>query len=202
MISSDARNNTPLAMSSALPGRPVGVRSSSTNDDTLSAEEVALGYKDGWIIESCFRRMKQTRLEVHPMLYWTSQRIEAHVLLCVLALQVQRAAEIHCSLPWSRIAHELARTATGDRGQIESNPGTERADIDSAMNLEQQIGAFSRPSHLLRFVRLPFHNGPCRQGLAPAADLCAPCNTRPQKTVINYRRNGQNIFGDFSYQVQ
>ena len=33
-----------------------------TNDDTLSAEDIALGYKGGWIIESCFRRMKQTGL--------------------------------------------------------------------------------------------------------------------------------------------
>jgi hypothetical protein len=79
-----------------------------TNDDTLSAEDVALGYKGAWIIESCFRRMKQTGLEVRPMFHWTPRRIEAHVKLCVLALQMQRAAEIRCALPWSRIAHELA----------------------------------------------------------------------------------------------
>jgi Transposase DDE domain len=78
-----------------------------TNDDTLSAEDIALGYKGGWIIESCFRRMKQTGLEVRPMFHWTARRIEAHVKLCVLALQMQRAAEIRCGLPWARIAHEL-----------------------------------------------------------------------------------------------
>ncbi len=70
-----------------------------TNDDTLSAEDVALGYKGGWIIESCFRRMKQTGLEVRPMFHWTPRRIEAHVKLCVLALQMQRAAEIRCRCP-------------------------------------------------------------------------------------------------------
>src|SRR5450755_3415808 len=80
-----------------------------TNDDTLSAEDVALGYKGGWIIESCFRRMKQTGLEVHPMFHWTPRRIEAHVRLCVLALQMQRAAEIRCGQPWARIAHTLAQ---------------------------------------------------------------------------------------------
>ena len=42
------------------------------------------------------------------MFHWTPRRIEAHVRLCVLALQMQRAAEIRCTLPWSRIAHELA----------------------------------------------------------------------------------------------
>jgi hypothetical protein len=78
-----------------------------TNDDTLSAGDIALGYKGGWIIESCFRCMKQTGLEVRPMFHWTARRIEAHVKLCVLALQMQRAAEIRCGLPWARIAHEV-----------------------------------------------------------------------------------------------
>jgi hypothetical protein len=52
--------------------------------------------------------MKQTGLEVRPMFHWTPRRIEAHVKLCVLALQMQRAAEIRCALPWARVAHELA----------------------------------------------------------------------------------------------
>jgi hypothetical protein len=79
-----------------------------TNDETLSAEDVALAYKAGAMIESCFRRMKQTGLQVRPMFHWTARRIEAHVKLCVLALQMQRAAEIRTSLPWARIAHALA----------------------------------------------------------------------------------------------
>src|SRR6202167_6283589 len=78
-----------------------------SNDDTLSAEDIALGYKGGWIIESCFRRMKQTGLQVRPMFHWTPRRIEAHVKLGVLALQMQRAAEIRGQLPWARIAHAL-----------------------------------------------------------------------------------------------
>lgn len=78
-----------------------------SNDDTLTAEDIALGYKGGWIIEACFRRMKQTGLQVRPVFHWTPRRIEAHVKLCVLALQVQRAAEIRCGLPWARIAHAL-----------------------------------------------------------------------------------------------
>jgi hypothetical protein len=95
-----------------------------TNDDTLSAEDIALGYKGGWIIESCFRRMKQTGLEVRPMFHWTARRIEAHVKLCVLALQMQRAAEIRCGLAWARIAHELGalkavRYQAGGRGIVQ-----------------------------------------------------------------------------------
>jgi transposase len=95
-----------------------------TNDDTLSAEDIALGYKGGWIIESCFRRMKQTGLEVRPMFHWTARRIEAHVKLCVLALQMPRAAEIRCGLSWARIAHELGalkavRYQVGGRGIVQ-----------------------------------------------------------------------------------
>jgi hypothetical protein len=79
-----------------------------TNDDTLSAEDVALGYKGAWIIESCFRRLKQTGLELRPVFHWSPRRIEAHVKLCILALQMQRAAEIRCAQPWARVAHELS----------------------------------------------------------------------------------------------
>ena len=78
-----------------------------TNDETLTAEDVALADKGGAIIESCFRRMKQTGLEVRPMFHWAPRRIEAHVKLCVLALQVQRTAEIRTGLSWARIAHLL-----------------------------------------------------------------------------------------------
>src|SRR6476620_7386653 len=51
--------------------------------------------------------MKQTGLAVRPMIHWTATRIEAHVKLCVLALQMQRAAEIRTDQNWLRIAHLL-----------------------------------------------------------------------------------------------
>jgi Transposase DDE domain len=119
-----------------------------TNDDTLSAEDVALGYKGGWIIESCFRRMKQTGLEVRPMFHWTPRRIEAHVRLCVLALQVQRAAELRCSLPWSRIAHELGalkavRYRAGERTIVQRTKIT-----DSLAAILKKLG-ISMPKQVL-----------------------------------------------------
>src|SRR5690348_4454331 len=81
----------------------------TTNDDTLSDADVALGYKGMWIIESCFRKMKTTGLEVRPMFHWMPHRITAHVKLCVLALMIQRAAEIATGLPWGRLAGMLER---------------------------------------------------------------------------------------------
>jgi transposase len=68
-----------------------------------------LGYKGMWIIESCFRKMKTTGLEVRPMFHWMPQRITAHIKLCVLALMIQRAAEIATGLPWRQLASLLER---------------------------------------------------------------------------------------------
>jgi hypothetical protein len=81
----------------------------TTNDDTLAVADIALGYKGMWIIESCFRKMKTTGLAVRPMFHWMPHRITAHVRLCVLALMVQRAAEIATGLPWGRLAAMLER---------------------------------------------------------------------------------------------
>lgn len=81
----------------------------TTNDDTLSVADIALGYKGMWIIESCFRKMKTTGLEVRPMFHWMPHRITAHVKLCVLALMIQRAAEIATGLSWRQLASRLKR---------------------------------------------------------------------------------------------
>ena len=79
----------------------------TTNDDSLSVADIALGYKGMWIIESCFRRMKTTGLQVRPMFHWMPQRIVAHVKLCVLALMIQRAAETATDMTWRRIQAAL-----------------------------------------------------------------------------------------------
>ena len=75
----------------------------TTNDDSLSVADIALGYKGMWIIESCFKKMKTTGLEVRPMFHWMPQRITAHVKLCVLALMIQRTAEIATEQTWRQI---------------------------------------------------------------------------------------------------
>ena len=41
------------------------------------------------------------------MFHWMPQRIVAHVKLCVLALMIQRAAEIAAELPWRQISAAL-----------------------------------------------------------------------------------------------
>ena len=79
----------------------------TTNDDSLSVADIALGYKGMWIIESCFRQMKTTGLQVRPMFHWMPHRITAHVKLCVLALMIQRTAEIASEITWRHIQAAL-----------------------------------------------------------------------------------------------
>lgn len=79
-----------------------------TNDDTITATEAACGYKALLVIERCFRSLKRTQLKMTPMWHWLPRRIEAHVKICVLALLIERVAELACGKPWSRIRKQLA----------------------------------------------------------------------------------------------
>ena len=58
-----------------------------TSDDTLSVEDVALGYKQLIEVEDAFRTLKTT-LDIRPVYHRLSDRIRAHVMLSWLALLV------------------------------------------------------------------------------------------------------------------
>jgi transposase len=83
-----------------------------TNDDTINLEDAALGYKGLMIIERCFRSLKRTQIKMTPMYHWASRRIEAHVKICVLALLIERIAELSCGQPWHRIRRALDELQT------------------------------------------------------------------------------------------
>jgi hypothetical protein len=78
-----------------------------TNDDTLTPEDAAKGYKALLVIERCFRSLKRTQIKLTPMFHWVPRRIETHVKICVLALLIERVIERKCGRPWSRIRTEL-----------------------------------------------------------------------------------------------
>src|SRR3978361_989997 len=95
-----------------------------TNDDTLSAEDVALAYTDGAMIEYCFRRMEPTRL------------------------QMQRSAEIRTGLPWARVAHVLA-ALKAVRYRSESRTIVQRTKIGAELaGLLKKLG-ISAPKQLM-----------------------------------------------------
>ena len=75
----------------------------STSDPDLSAEDVALGYKNLLEAERGFRDLKTT-LELRPVFHRLEHRIRAHVLICWLALLLIRVAERQTDHTWRRIA--------------------------------------------------------------------------------------------------
>jgi transposase len=94
----------------------------STSDPDLSAEDVALGYKNLLEAERAFRDLKTT-LELRPVWHRLEHRIRAHVLLCWLALLLVRVAERRTGQTWRRINLELGRlhlvTLAGPAGRVE-----------------------------------------------------------------------------------
>jgi transposase len=103
----------------------------STSDPDLSAEDVALGYKNLLEAERGFRDLKST-LELRPVFHRLEARIRAHVLLCWLALLLTRVAERRCDMTWRRIAIELGRlhavTLQGSAGTVvQTTPPSEAA---------------------------------------------------------------------------
>jgi len=94
----------------------------STSDPDLSAEDVALGYKNLLEAERAFRDLKTT-LELRPIWHRLERRIRAHVLLCWLALLLARVAERQTGTTWRRINTELGRlhlvTLAGPAGRMQ-----------------------------------------------------------------------------------
>jgi transposase len=80
-----------------------------TNDEKITLEDAAHGYRGLMVIERCFRSLKRTQIKMMPMYHWLPRRIEAHVKICVLALLLERTAEITCSMPWSKIRSALGK---------------------------------------------------------------------------------------------
>jgi len=80
-----------------------------TNDAQLTVEDAAHGYRGLMVIERCFRSLKRTQIKMMPMYHWLPHRIEAHVKICVLALLIERVAELKCGKPWSKIKSVLSK---------------------------------------------------------------------------------------------
>lgn len=74
----------------------------TSNDDSLSAEDLALGYKQLMRVEECWRTMK-SGLRTRPVFHWTPHRICAHISLCVLALLLERIAERRAADTWRNV---------------------------------------------------------------------------------------------------
>lgn len=85
----------------------------SSSDDTLSPEDIVLGYKQLMEVERAFRTLKTT-LELRPLYHRKEERIRAHVLLCYLSLLLVRIAERETGETWDRIRPIMDRCHLGE----------------------------------------------------------------------------------------
>ncbi len=80
----------------------------TSNDDSLTAEDLALGYKQLLRVEQCWRQLKGG-LRMRPVFHHASWRIQAHVTISVLALLLERIIEIRAGDTWRNVSAELER---------------------------------------------------------------------------------------------
>ena len=76
------------------------------SDPHLSAEDIALGYKQLLQVERGWRDIKTT-LELRPVYHRLEDRIRAHVILCWLALLLVRIVETTTGDTWNRLREDL-----------------------------------------------------------------------------------------------
>jgi IS4 transposase len=82
------------------------------SDPDLSAEDIALGYKQLLQVERGWRDMKTT-LELRPVYHRLEDRIRAHVILCWLALLLIRIAETTTGHTWASLREDLQELHVG-----------------------------------------------------------------------------------------
>jgi Transposase DDE domain len=82
------------------------------SDPHLSAEDIALGYKQLLQVERGWRDMKTT-LQLRPVYHRLEDRIRAHVILCWLALLLVRIVETTTGDTWNRIREDLQELHVG-----------------------------------------------------------------------------------------
>jgi hypothetical protein len=82
-----------------------------TSDPAMTAEDIALGYKQLLEVERGWRDMKQV-IDLRPVYHRKEERIRAHVILCWLALLLARVAENATGNTWPQL-RQLDRIAVG-----------------------------------------------------------------------------------------
>ena len=126
-----------------------------SSDPTMTADEIALGYKQLLQVERGWRDMKTT-LDLRPVYHRKEERIRAHIVVCWLALLLIRVAENRTQDTWRNLRHELQRLHLG-------------AFQGSAGRCLQRTEITSRQAEILKSLEIP----------EPSRFLTLEANTRP-----------------------
>jgi hypothetical protein len=81
------RDEAAIAAEAALDG--FYVLRTNVPQDALSAADTVRAYKSLAHVERAFRSMKTVDLELRPVFHWAAPRVRAHVLLCMLAYDLE-----------------------------------------------------------------------------------------------------------------
>jgi transposase len=79
-----------------------------TSDESLSADDIAQGYKGLFEAERGWRDLKST-IDLRPVYHHREDRIRAHIQLCWLALLLLRVTETETGDTWRNIRNQLDR---------------------------------------------------------------------------------------------
>jgi hypothetical protein len=129
-----------------------------SNDDTLTPEDLALGYKQLAQVERAWRLLK-SGLRIRPIFHWAPHRICAHVSLTMVALLLERLAETACDDTWRNIRDDLRQiklaqflTPQGELWQV-TDP------LLAAANRLKQL-KIPPPPPVLKVASPPTHTAP------------------------------------------
>jgi hypothetical protein len=110
-----------------------------TSDPHLSAEDIALGYKQLLEVERGWRDIKQV-IDLRPVYHRLEDRIRAHVILCWLALLLVRVAETTTGATWPALHRDLDRlhvgTFTGPAGTFRQRTDLTKAQTEIFAKLQ------------------------------------------------------------------
>lgn len=82
-----------------------------TNNNALTPEEIALAYKDLWMVERAFRELK-SGLDLRPIYHWKDSRVRGHVMICFLSFLLEstfrrRCQEKEIAVPYNDLMLDL-----------------------------------------------------------------------------------------------
>ena len=110
-----------------------------SSDPTLSAADIAVGYKQLLEVERGWRDMKSI-IDLRPVYHRLEERIRAHVVLCWLALLLIRIIETTTGDTWFNIRRHLDRlhvgTFTGPTGLFRQRTELSKAQRDLLAKLD------------------------------------------------------------------
>lgn len=122
----------------------------SSSDDGLSAEDIALGYRQLQAIERVYRDLKHT-LDIRPVYHRLEDRIRSHVLLCWLAMLLIRVIENETGETWFQIKKTLSTLTLG----IHRSPSGQLSQSSPATPEQKELFKRTRVKLPPRYYELP-----------------------------------------------